>query len=43
MESTLSSFSGATCKFNGEIEKHGTIIRFVSIAMFCNYKTWFRI
>lgn len=26
MESTLSSFSGTTCKFNGEIEKHGTII-----------------
>ena len=49
MEFTLSSFSGATCKFNGEIEKHGTIISLfliteascglcvVSIAIFYNY------
>lgn len=38
MESTLSSFSGATCKFNGEIEKHGTII-YVLFPLWCSVTT----
>ena len=38
MESTLSSFSGTTCKFNGEIEKHGTII-YVLFPLRCSVTT----